>query len=107
MAQVQLDEELLNELGFGDFPEEEKEAILTKMMQALEMRMGMRIAEILSNEQLVEFNKLTGAGKDAEAQQWLKDNVPNYEEIANEELQNYKNVILGNSPATDEASAAE
>ena len=95
MAQVQLDEELLKDLGFDKFPEEEKRAILTTMVQNLEMSMGLRVAEILSDEQLLEFNKLIGEGKDSEAQQFLRDNVANYEEIAREELQKYKDVVKG------------
>ena len=102
MAQVHLDEDLLKDLGFGDLPEEEKQAILVKMIQGLEMRMGLRLAETLSNEQLLEFNKLIGEGKDSEAQQFLRDNVTNYEEIAREELQKYKDAIKGNpSESTD------
>lgn len=100
MAQVQIDEELLDELGFGDFPELEKEAILTKMLQHLELRMGMRVADMLSEDQLIEFNKLTDAGKDEEAQKWIREAVPNYEEIANEELDKYKKIIKGELSVT-------
>lgn len=96
MALVQLDDELLKELGFDEFPDEEKQAILATMAKNLELKMGLRIAETLSDNQLEELNNLIGEGKDSEAQQFLRDNVTNYEEIAREELQKYKDAIKGN-----------
>ncbi len=95
--QLQIDETLLNELGITGLDEDDKNALLASLYKSLNLRMGMRIAEVLGEDKLTELNKLTDAGKDQEAQQWIKDNVPNYQDIAKEELDKFKQEIKDTS----------
>lgn len=90
MKQIVLDDTTLKELGLDKFSEEDKNTMLKRIYESLELRMGMRIARILKEDQLKEFEELTNNGKDTEAAEWLRKNVPNYQEIAVEELDKLK-----------------
>ncbi len=50
-----LDNNLLEELGLGGLPPQEKNTMLKHIYETLEMRVGMKLAEQMSNEQLDEF----------------------------------------------------
>lgn len=93
MSQIKIDDELLKELGLDDFAEEDKNAMLKRIYESLELRIGMRMARIVTEEQLKEFEELTKNGKDVEAAEWLKQHVPNYQEIATEELDKLKTEV--------------
>lgn len=95
MATIELNDDLLEELGFSSFSDEDKEAILLKIMEGLEMKMGMRVADLLTTEQLEEFNALTQAGEDEKARAFIKEAVPSYEDMAREELKAYIDAIKG------------
>ena len=97
MNPIVFDESLLKELGLDGFDEEDKNAILKKLYESLELRLGMRMARELGEEKLGEFQKLAEAGQDKEAADWLKQNVPNYHDIAAEELQTIKDDIKATS----------
>lgn len=90
MAQIKLDDNLLKELGLDNFSDADKDAMLGRIYQALELRIGMRIAKEVGEENLKAFEELAKNGKDQEAAQWLKDNVPNYQQMATEELDKIK-----------------
>lgn len=53
-----LDDEFLNEIGKGDMPQEEKAALLEHLESELEERVGARISENLSENQIEEFEKI-------------------------------------------------
>ena len=50
-----LDDNLLRELGLGELPATEKNKMLAHIYETLEMRVGMKLAEQMTNEQLDEF----------------------------------------------------
>ncbi len=50
-----LDENLLRELGLVSLPPVEKNKMLAHIYETLEMRVGMKLAEQMTNEQLDEF----------------------------------------------------
>lgn len=52
-----LDNNLLEELGLGVLPANEKNRMLAHIYETLEMRVGMKLAESMSNEQLDEFER--------------------------------------------------
>ena len=53
-----LDDNLLRELGLGALPPQEKNRMLAHIYETLEMRVGMRLAEGMSDQQLDEFEAL-------------------------------------------------
>lgn len=97
MAQIQLDEELLKELGLDNFSEEDKDAILASIAETLQLKIGVKLVQLLGETKLEEFNKLTEEGKGIDAMNYLKENVPNYEDIVKEELDALKSNIKDTS----------
>jgi hypothetical protein len=97
MQQINIDEGLLKELGLDGFSDDDKNAALQRILQALELRMGLRMAQQVGEDQLEEFQKLSSNGdKDAVAD-WINKNMPNYQEVAKEELDKIKEDIKNTS----------
>ena len=101
---IKLDQSLLEELGLGSLPESEKRALLNHIYETLEMRVGMRLADQMTNEQLDEFERYFEAKDDNGAFHWLETNFPNYKEIVQEEFNKLKNEVKQSSPQILQAS---
>lgn len=99
-----LDDNLLKELGLGDLPVQEKNTMLRHIYETLEMRVGMKLAEQMSNEQLDEFEGFIDKNDEAGALKWLETNFPNYKDVVAAELENLKNEIKASAPQIIEAS---
>ena len=53
-----LDNNLLIELGLGTLPSEEKNRMLNHIYETLEMRVGMKLAQKMTDEQLETLSKI-------------------------------------------------
>ena len=87
---LRIDNALLEELGLGALPVQEKQGLLKHIYETLEMRVGVRLADQMTNEQLDEFEKYFDAKDDEGAFRWLETNFPNYKEIVNDEFEKLK-----------------
>ncbi len=85
-----LDNAFLEELGLGSLPPVEKNKMLAHIYETLEMRVGMKLAEQMSNEQLDEFESYINAQDEAGALKWLETNFPNYKQVVADELEKLK-----------------
>lgn len=90
---LRIDNNLLVELGLAALPVEEKSGFLKHIYETLEMRVGMRLADQMTNEQLDEFETFYNAKDDAGAFKWLEGNFPNYKDIVADEFQKLKTEI--------------
>ncbi len=95
---LKLDNSLLEELGLGALPDAEKQLLLRQIYEKLEMNVGMRLADQMSNEQLDAFEKFVDANDDKGAFQWLEQNFPNYKAVVNEEFEKLKAEIHSVAP---------
>lgn len=95
---LKLDNALIDELGLGSLPEHEKQLLLRQIYEKLEMNVGVRLADQMSNEQLDEFEKFVDANDDKGAFQWLETNFPNYKDVVNEEFEKLKVEIKQYAP---------
>lgn len=93
-----LDDNFLNELGLGALPPAEKNKMLAHIYETLEMRVGMRLAEKMTNEQLDEFEAFINKNDEAGALKWLETNFPNYKQVVAEELDKLKGEISQVAP---------
>ncbi len=93
-----LDDNFLIELGLGSLPAPEKNKMLAHIYETLEMKVGMRLAEKMSNEQLDEFESFINQNDEAGALKWLETNFPNYKQVVAEELEKLKAEIKQVSP---------
>jgi len=95
---LKLDNSLLEELGLGSLPDSEKQLLLRQIYEKLEMNVGMRLADQMSNEQLDAFEKFVDANDDKGAFQWLETNFPNYKDVVNQEFEKLKTEIRSVAP---------
>ncbi len=98
-----LDNNFLKELGLDELPAEEKNKMLAHVYETLEMRVGMKLAEQMSDEQLDEFEGYVNKDDQKGALKWLETNFPNYKQVVADELEALKTEIKSNA---DEIIAA-
>lgn len=108
-----LDNNLLEELGLGSLPPQEKNMMLRHIYETLELRVGMKLAEQMSNQQLDEFEQLmprqddsaeAKTQKEKQALTWLETNFPNYKQVVAAELDNLKAEVKQSAPQIVTAS---
>ncbi len=73
----QLDDNFLQEVGLGGLPADQKQMFLDHFREQLELRVGTRLSEGLSDAQLEEFESFMDR-KDDRVHAWLAANVPDY-----------------------------
>ncbi|HET9850225.1 MAG TPA: DUF5663 domain-containing protein [Candidatus Saccharimonadales bacterium] len=100
----QLDDNLLQELGLGSLPPDEKNKMLAHIYETLELRVGMRLAEKMTDAQLDEFEAFIDKNDEEGALHWLETNFPNYKDTVAEELNKLKGEIKAQAPAIVEAT---
>jgi len=103
----QLDDNLLRELGLGSLPAEEKNKMLAHIYETLELRVGMRLAEKMTDTQLDEFEGFIDRNDEEGALHWLETNFPNYKDVVAEELNKLKDEIKNQAPAILEATRSD
>jgi hypothetical protein len=90
---LRIDDSLLQELGLGTLTEFERTSLLKNFYETLELRVGTRLADQMSNEQLDEFERFFNAKDETGAFHWLEDNFPNYKQLVTDEFTKLKNEI--------------
>jgi succinate dehydrogenase flavin-adding protein (antitoxin of CptAB toxin-antitoxin module) len=103
----QLDDNLLRELGLGDLPAEEKNKMLAHIYETLELRVGMKLAEKMTDAQLDEFESFIDKNDEEGALKWLETNFPNYKDTVAEELNKLKDEIKAQAPQIMQATMAQ
>lgn len=107
MATIKLDLTLLQDLGLGSLPADEQNKMLAHIYETLEMRVGMKLAEQMTNEQLDEFEAFIDKNDEAGALTWLETNFPNYKQVVADELEKLKAEIKQSAPQILAASQAQ
>lgn len=95
---LKIDNSLLTEVGLGGLPAAEKNSFLKHIYETLEMRVGIRLADQMSNQQLDEFERYFEAKDDAGAFKWLETNFPNYKDIVQQEFDKLKAEVAQSAP---------
>jgi hypothetical protein len=88
--QMRIDENMLVELGLGSLSVQDKDDLLKQIYQTLEIRVGMKLAERMSDAQLKEFEQFINNKDDAGALRWLETNFPDYKQVVALELDGLK-----------------
>lgn len=73
-----LDDSFLEELGLGRLPDEQKQAFLEHVYGQLELRVGTRLSDGLSDEQLSEFESFIDRDN-ARVRQWINAHAADYQ----------------------------
>lgn len=90
---IRIDESLLKDLGLETLSSEDKNSLLKHIYETLEMRVGVKLADQMTQEQLDEFEKYFEAKDDAGAFKWLESNFPNYKDIVQSEFEKLRDEI--------------
>jgi len=89
----QLNDDFLQSVGLGAMPDDQRQAFLQHLYEELELRVGTRLSEGMSDDQLAQFEKLIDANDDRGALAWLEANRPNYRDVVGEELEKLKQEV--------------
>lgn len=95
---LKLDNALLDEIGLGALPVDEKSKMLSHIYETLEMRVGVRLAEQMSDQQLDEFESFINANDEAGALHWLETTFPAYKQVVADEFEKLKAEIAQVAP---------
>ncbi|MBP7018196.1 hypothetical protein KBB17_01725 [Candidatus Saccharibacteria bacterium] len=87
---LKIDDNLLKEIGLASLPADERNRLLAQIYETLELRVGMRLAENMTDEQLDEFEQFIDSNNEDGALKWLESNFPNYKTVVAEELDKLK-----------------
>lgn len=93
-----LDNNFLVTMGLGGLPVDEKNRLLQMIYERLEMNVGMRLAEKMTDAQLDEFESFIDRNDEAAALKWLESNFPNYKDVVAEELEKLKVEVQAAAP---------
>lgn len=74
----QLDDQFLKDLGVDQLPEDQKQAFLEHVYSQLELRVGTRLSEGLSDEQLAQFESFVDRDEE-KVKAWISANAPDYQ----------------------------
>lgn len=75
----QLDDQFLNDLGLDKLPSEQRKAFLEHIYQELELRVGTKLSDGLSDAQLQEFESIIDKD-DTVITNWVAQYAPNYQQ---------------------------
>lgn len=116
-----LDHDFLQDVGLGGLPQEESDSLLLMLKERLELHVGKRLTDQMSEAQLKEFETLMPIPEDSHNEQvrkeqaaysWLEKNFPHYKQIVSEEMDKLesevkrdastiRNSIQADNPAQD------
>lgn len=74
----QLDDKFLQDVGLGELPEDQKKAFLDHFREQLELRVGTKLSDGLSDAQLEEFESFIDRNEE-KVNAWVQANVPDYQ----------------------------
>ena len=74
----QLDDKFLQDVGLGELPADQKQAFLDHFREQLELRVGTRLSDGLSDAQLEEFESFIDRNEE-KVNGWITANVPDYQ----------------------------
>lgn len=78
---IRLDAALLREMGLGELRTDLARLALSTIYSMLEIRVGSKLAERWSDEQLDEFELFIEVGDDDGAMTWLTRTAPDYKDV--------------------------
>ncbi len=73
----QLDDKFLQDLGLDQLPEDQRQGFLQHIYDELELRVGTRLSDGMTDEQLAEFEAIIDRKEDVIVN-WLAQNAPDY-----------------------------
>ncbi|MDB5165346.1 MAG: hypothetical protein JWM00_236 [Candidatus Saccharibacteria bacterium] len=105
MDQPLITKELLDEYGI-ELGDQDVAALLAHLNTTLEERVGMEITESLSEDQLKALLTVQESGNDEAVGAWLEQNVPELQEITQDEIDILLGELAENAEGVNNTDAA-
>lgn len=103
----QLNDQFLKDLGLDQLPEEQRQAFLQHIYSELEIRVGTKLSDGMTDEQLDEFESIIDKKEGAVAQ-WIAQNAPQYQaDEAFQRLQESTGLDVNDPRLLDEYAATK
>jgi hypothetical protein len=96
---IKVDQDLLIRVGLGTLRPDLARTALRTFYDVLEMRVGIALADRMTNEQLDEFEAFFQAKDDAGAFNWLSTNFPDYREVVQSQYEQLEAEAAADCPA--------
>ena len=96
MATKKLQQTILEELELTDLPEETQIKLLTQMTESVLKRITIRVLERLPEQDRIDLEKLQADGDLEKVNEFLKDKIPNYEQMIQEIVSEFKEEMKTN-----------
>jgi hypothetical protein len=92
-----LDKEFVDECGLGGLAPDRADQFLEWFYGQLEIRVGMKLANQMTDAQFDEFEAFINAADEDGALAWLAAIIPDYKDVVAEELANLKLEVIDRS----------
>lgn len=98
MNQKFITEEIINDLGIN-LDGQDVESLLNHLNETLAERVGTEITETLDDDQLKALLDLEETGNEEQVGEWLNQNIPNLQQITQDEI----DILLGELAESSDA----
>jgi hypothetical protein len=87
------DVDLLADLDLSQFTDAQRQTIEANLYGQYEDRLGERIVPLINDEKFAQFEAVIDQGDEEKIELWLDQNVPGYENIAQQVLEELKQEV--------------
>ena len=94
-------EDLIKEFGIDKMPEDERNVVIGRLLEAIHIRVGLRIAEVLSDEDAKRFEDLSKKDE-REALEELEKMYPDFRKVYQEEVDRLRQEMRALKPSDEE-----
>lgn len=102
-AQTILNQDILTALGLQDLPQEEKSRLIDDMVRVVQNRITARIIRKLNDDDKADLDgMLSVPSNDAAVAEFLYSKIPDFNEIATEEMVQFKLELIEDTKAIRE-----
>jgi hypothetical protein len=95
---IKINEQLLVDVGLGELDKLQSNVVMTQIYLSLEIRVGTKLAETMTTDQLAEFETYFDAHDDASASSWLEREFPDYKRIVGGQFEALREELIQDAP---------
>ncbi len=95
---------LVQEFGIDKLPKEQQEVVLGRIIQAVHIRVGLRLAEVLSDDDAKRIEELSQTDE-KEALEEIEKIYPDFRKVYQEEVDKIREEMRALTPDKDELKA--
>lgn len=98
ISDFDLDEDFLDDVGLTSLPDSEKSDMLTYLKEEMSVHVGQVLMRQLSVSQVTTFTELVKQNNPTTVVGFLRQHLPNYQEIVTREIAVFKDSVKSEAP---------